>query len=200
VLNFADEEQLSSEKLKNSEENSGQYTMAPFQIVSRDGPECKGICGMGKDGDCISIVSVFNNSLSRGSMHLNSSDPKVQPTVDPEYFAHSLDLELHGRHAQWLETLSATEPMAALLRKYGRSIHQEKSVTDLETAERVVEGTFISHYHVTVTYSMLPKELGGVVNDILFAYEVSNLRIVDASIFPMIPRGNIKASVYAVAE
>lgn len=27
-----------------------------------------------------------------------------------------------------------------------------------------------------------------------------NLRVVDASIMPIIPRGNIKATVYAVAE
>lgn len=29
---------------------------------------------------------------------------------------------------------------------------------------------------------------------------VPKLEVVDASIFPMIPRGNIQASVYAVAE
>lgn len=47
---------------------------------------------------------------------------------------------------------------------------------------------------------MLPETAGGVVNERLLVYGVPNLRIVDASIFPMIPRGNIQASVYAVAE
>jgi choline dehydrogenase-like flavoprotein len=186
--------------LKNPEDATGQYTMAPFQINPRHGPSCKGIYGMGTEGNYISIVSVLNHPFSRGSVHISSSDPQSQPIVDPNYFSHPLDLEFHGRLTLWLETLAAAEPMASLLKKDGRRIHAEKAVSDLETAKRVVQETFISHYHVTSTCSMLPKELGGVVNERLLVYGVPNLRIVDASIFPMIPRGNIQASVYAVAE
>ena len=179
---------------------SGQYTLAPFQIVPRDGPHLKGIYGMGKDGNYVSIVSVLNHPFSRGFVHIQSADPDVPPTIDPQYFSHPLDLELHGRHAQWLETLAATEPLAPLLKKDGRRIHSDKPVRDLETAKTMVEELFVSHYHVTSTAAMLPEKLGGVVNERLLVYGVPNLRIVDASIFPMIPRGNIQASVYAVAE
>lgn len=192
--------QIIRDMLLNAHDASGQYTMAPFQIVPRDGPHCKGIYGMGKEGNYISIVSVLNHPLSRGSVHINSKEPGTQPTIDPRYFSHPLDLELHGRHTQWLETIAATEPMASLLKKDGRRIHADKPVLDLETAKDTVQETFVSHYHVTGTCSMLPKELGGVVNERLLAYGTRNLRIVDASIFPMIPRGNIQASVYAVAE
>lgn len=174
--------------------------MAPFQINSRDGPGCKGIYGMGTDGNYISIVSVLNHPLSRGSVHIQSSDPTSQPILDPKYFSHPLDLELHSRHVLWLETLVATEPMASLLKKDGRKIHVEKAVKDLETAKKMVKELFISHYHVTSTCSMLPQRLGGVVNDRLLVYGVRSLRIVDASIMPMIPRGNTQATVYAIAE
>lgn len=47
---------------------------------------------------------------------------------------------------------------------------------------------------------MLPREKGGVVNEKLILYGIDNLRVVDASIFPLIPRGNIISTVYAVAE
>ena len=47
---------------------------------------------------------------------------------------------------------------------------------------------------------MLPREEGGVVDKRLRVYGVKGLRVVDASIFPMVPRGNIQSSVYAVAE
>ena len=47
---------------------------------------------------------------------------------------------------------------------------------------------------------MMPETLGGVVNDQLVVYGTKNLRVVDASIIPLIPRGNIQSSVYAVAE
>ncbi|CZR51596.1 related to aryl-alcohol dehydrogenase [Phialocephala subalpina] len=188
------------EMLLNPQDASGQYTMAPFQICPRDGPHCKGIYGMGKEGNYISIVSVLNHPLSRGSVHITSGKPTDQPIIDPRYFSHPLDLELHGRHTQWLETIAATEPMASLLKKDGRRIHADKLVHDLKAAKIAVQECFVSHYHVTSTCSMLPKELGGVVNERLLVYGTRNLRIVDASIFPMIPRGNIQASVYAVAE
>jgi choline dehydrogenase-like flavoprotein len=47
---------------------------------------------------------------------------------------------------------------------------------------------------------MLPKESGGVVDSKLKVYGTKNLRVVDASIFPLEPSGNIQAVVYAVAE
>jgi choline dehydrogenase-like flavoprotein len=191
---------LLREMLRDPTGASGQYTMAPFQIVPRDGPSCKGIYGMGKDGNYISIVSALNHPFSRGLVHINSPDPTIQPTLDPQYLSHPLDLELHARHTQWLETLASAEPMASLLKKDGRRIHADKPVHDLETAKEIVQETFISHYHLTGSCSMLPEKLGGVVNERLLVYGVANLRIVDASIFPLIPRGNIQSSVYAVAE
>ncbi|KAL3420925.1 GMC oxidoreductase [Phlyctema vagabunda] len=191
---------LQREFLHDPKDASGQYTLAPFQIVPRDGPALKGVYGMGKEGNYISIVSVLNHPFSRGFVHINSPKPTDQPTVDPQYFSHPLDLELHARHTQYLETLAATEPLVSLLKKDGRRIHADKKVETLEEAKQIVEETFISHYHVVGTCAMLPKDIGGVVNDRLQVYGVEKLRIVDASVFPMIPRGNIQASVYAVAE
>ncbi|KAK2736916.1 choline dehydrogenase [Colletotrichum kahawae] len=40
----------------------------------------------------------------------------------------------------------------------------------------------------------------GVVNGKLLVRGTTNLRVCDASIFPIIPRGNILSTVYAVAE
>lgn len=47
---------------------------------------------------------------------------------------------------------------------------------------------------------MRPKEAGGVVDPRLRVYGVGNLRVVDASVFPLEPAGNIQSTVYAVAE
>jgi choline dehydrogenase-like flavoprotein len=47
---------------------------------------------------------------------------------------------------------------------------------------------------------MIPEKDGGVVDPRLRVYGTANVRIVDASIFPIIPRGNIISTVYAVAE
>ena len=47
---------------------------------------------------------------------------------------------------------------------------------------------------------MMPEEMGGVVDDKLRVYGTQNVRVVDASIMPIIPRGNIITTVYATAE
>ncbi|MCJ1243256.1 hypothetical protein MMC30_000453 [Trapelia coarctata] len=186
--------------LQSPHDGSGQYTLAPFQLNPRHGPSPKGIYGMGTEGNYISIVSVLNHSFSRGSVHIKSANPTLQPVFDPRMLSHPLDLELLSRHVQWLETLAATEPMVSLLKKNGRRIHSDKAVRDLETAKEVTRETTICHYHVVGTCAMMPREMGGVVNERLVVYGTQNLRIVDASIFPLIPRGNTQSSVYAITE
>ena len=50
-------------------------------------------------------------------------------------------------------------------------------------------------FHPTSTCSM-----GAVVDEQLRVKGVSNLRVVDASVMPAVPSGNINAAVIAVAE
>jgi choline dehydrogenase-like flavoprotein len=47
---------------------------------------------------------------------------------------------------------------------------------------------------------MIPEALGGVVDDRLRVYGLQGLRVMDASVFPLIPKAAIQATVYAVAE
>jgi choline dehydrogenase-like flavoprotein len=47
---------------------------------------------------------------------------------------------------------------------------------------------------------MLPREKGGVVDDRLRVYGVEGLRVVDASVFPVIPDQHTQGPVYMVAE
>ena len=57
-----------------------------------------------------------------------------------------------------------------------------------------------SEYHPAGTCAMMPKIKGGVVDEKFRLYGVSNLRVVDASVFPLMPRGNLQTLVYAIAE
>jgi choline dehydrogenase-like flavoprotein len=47
---------------------------------------------------------------------------------------------------------------------------------------------------------MMPRNLGGVVDNRLRVYGTSNLRVLDASIVPLEPTANPQAVVYGVAE
>ncbi|GKZ27109.1 hypothetical protein AbraIFM66951_008098 [Aspergillus brasiliensis] len=186
--------------LEDDDEPTGQYTLAPFQMTPDKGSDAQGTFSMLEPGNYVSIVAILNRPFSRGSVHLASSDPTKLPTFDPRMLSHPLDLELQARHVTWLETLAATEPMASLLKPNGRRLHYPTRVTSLETARELTRDRLLCHYHVCGTAAMMPREIGGVVDDRLRVYGCKNLRVVDASVIPLIPRGNIQTTVYAVAE
>jgi len=89
----------------------------------------------------------------------------TQPTIDPQYFSHPFNLEIHGRHTQWLETIAAAEPMASLLKKDGRRIHSDKLVHDLEIAKKIVG----KNVHILLPRDEymfdVAREAWGVVNE-----------------------------------
>ena len=47
---------------------------------------------------------------------------------------------------------------------------------------------------------MAPRELGGVVDQTGKVHGTRGLRVCDASLFPIIPQGNITSVVYAMSE
>ncbi|KAJ5711100.1 CAZyme family AA3, partial [Penicillium malachiteum] len=192
--------QLLRRMLEDEIEPSGQYTLAPFQLLPEKGPSPKGIFGMTEPENYMSIVSVLNRPFSRGNVHLISADARENPQFDPGFFSHPLDLELHARHVRWMETLAWTEPMAALLKPDGRRLQKSSRDITLETARELARDRIVCHYHVAGSTAMMPREMGGVVDSKLKVYGTKNLRVVDAGIFPLIPRGNIQTTVFAVAE
>ncbi|KAI8314295.1 hypothetical protein K4K61_005320 [Colletotrichum sp. SAR11_59] len=142
-------------------------------------------------------ISIANQKpLSRGTVRPSSSSVYDAPVVDPRYCADPLDCKIIRLGLQLTQKLMATDAMKPLLpvvdAKYNSTDERE-----LMTALKPLVGT---EYHPSGTTSMLPKDLGGVVDSELMVYGTCNLRVVDAGIMPMIPGGHIQAAVYAVAE
>jgi choline dehydrogenase-like flavoprotein len=184
-------------------EPTAQYTFAPMQLLSREGPLPSGIFGMSHDGFFVTVVTALNHPFSRGSTHISSALAADKPVIDSGYFRHPLDLELEARHLLLLEKVMAAEPMVSLLKPGGRRIHnydKAEPIKDLEEAKKIARELVVSNWHTSGSCAMQPREKGGVVSNKLLVYGTRNLRVVDASIFPLVPRGNIQASVFAVAE
>ncbi|KAI0411887.1 hypothetical protein F5X98DRAFT_380296 [Xylaria grammica] len=150
----------------------------------------------------VSLGCVQSHPFSRGTTHISSADVNAAPDINPSYFSHPADLEILARHLQDLDTkLRPAQQLAHFLKPDGKRNHPDAfHVRDLEGAKKYVLDTTTSAYHGCGSAAMLPREKGGVVDPKLVVYGTENLRIVDASIFALIPRGNILSSVYAVAE
>lgn len=150
--------------------------------------------------DRISLQAMLSHPFSRGSVHTESPDASVKPTIDFGYYTHPLDLEVHARHIQALENLAATPSISKCIKKGGTRWPRREGSLTLDQAKEIIKGYSMTNYHPCGTCSMMPEDIGGVVNSRLRVYGTKNVRVVDASIMPIIPRGNIITTVYAVAE
>jgi choline dehydrogenase-like flavoprotein len=132
--------------------------------------------------------------FSRGSSHVSSANPDQNPTIDPKLLSHPLDLELMAHHLLAVEQLALTGPLSKLLKPAAPGIG------DLEAAKQYLQNAALATHHPCGTAALLPKDHGGVVGEDLIVYGTQNLRVVDASIIPIIPHANPLTTVYAVAE
>lgn len=193
--------QVLQQLLEDPDEPTSQYTLLPFQLDPRQGVKSiKALMSPAHPGNFITLVSTLCYPLSRGSVHIRSANPRDHPALDHGILRHSVDLELHARHAMWMEKLAATPSMAAVLKENGVRLHSPEPLTDLEQAKKVTKELLLSTFHLAGTCAMMPPEDGGVVDPRLRVYGTTNIGVVDASIFPLVPRGNIQATVFAVAE
>ena len=71
---------------------------------------------------------------------------------------------------------------------------------DEDALNEVISNGIRTEFHPSGTCAMLPLAQGGVVDSHLRVWGTQNLRVVDASIFPLIPAAHLQAVVYAVAE
>jgi choline dehydrogenase-like flavoprotein len=182
---------LARHALQCDEEASATYLTSVWQNSPADGsiPE-----------KAILVGVMLSQPLSRGDVHIASSNPTDAPIIDPKYFGNQIDLEIYARHVQYLETIAASEPFRSEISKIPGAREPAFYFKDLEVAKEYVRRTITSMWHPCGTCSMLPREKGGVVDRRLVVFGTKNLRVVDASMMPLIPRANPQATIYAVAE
>ncbi|KAL3292683.1 GMC oxidoreductase, partial [Colletotrichum asianum] len=200
-----DQIEISAAKLVRSlvespDEPTCQYLLFPSQITINDHPANMAEYILPSHPDnYITIMTVLNHPFSRGCVHITSPDYKDLPAWDPRYNANPLDLELLASNVQFVEKIVGTEPFGGLIKAGGKRLPEIKG-SDLESAKEIVRQRQISIFHVSGSCAMMPREQGGAVDDRLRVYGTKKLRIVDASIVPIEPSGNIQSTVYAVAE
>ena len=148
----------------------------------------------------VSILPALAHPFSRGSVHIQSKDANVYPKINPRYLEHKLDVEIMARHLMQVEVLAETEPLKSFLKPGGRRLPDGYDASTLDRAKNSARAACSSNYHPSGTCAMKSKELGGVLDASLKVYGSKNVRVCDASIFPIQVRGNIMSSVYAVAE
>jgi choline dehydrogenase len=166
-----------------------QYHFAPAYFV-RHGFENP------KSGYGYSLGATLIAPESRGEVRLNSSNPKDKILIDPRYLSDERDLQTLVRGyfiARNIFAQSAFDPYR------GTHFMPDKDVQDESEIIDYIRELTETLYHPVGTCKMGTDDLA-VVDDQLRVRGIQNLRVADASIMPLIVRGNTNAPVMMIAE
>ncbi len=142
---------------------------------------------------------VYLHPLSRGTVTINPKNPYFsQPSVDYRALSNPADSDVLVEFTYFTRQYF----LNTSLRNYGPvEVWPGANVTtpaDLVAAIR--SSLNPSVFHPIGTAAMMPRELGGVVDEDLLVYGVTGLSVVDASVMPDLPGAYTQQTVYAVAE
>ncbi|KAK5948501.1 hypothetical protein OHC33_010535 [Knufia fluminis] len=148
-----------------------------------------------------SITAGIIAPASKGSITLQSSLIMDAPMIDPNYLTAEMDQKMAIRSFRQLRKLLSDPSLQqyALGPNYGE-VAPGPSVDSDEEILDYIRTTAVTVWHASGTCAMLPRGSGGVVDSNLKVYGVDGLRIVDASIMPVIPDQHTMAAVYMIAE
>ncbi len=130
--------------------------------------------------------------LSTGTVRLASADPRVNPVIDPNYFADPQDIEHLKQGVHVMREVMAREPIASLVT--GEIGAWEDAKSDAEITRAIRETAYTGH-HPACTARM-----GDVLDQELKVLGVEGLRVCDASAMPAQITGNLYATVVMMAE
>ncbi len=135
---------------------------------------------------------------SRGYVHVKSRDIREAPTIQPNYLAADLDRQVIVRAIKHLDKVLKTEPLASVIEAITLPGH---ACNDDDEWLDYVRGNGMGSYHPAGTCKMGSlSDPMAVVDPRLRVIGVPGLHVVDASVFPTQPSGNLNASVMMVAE
>ncbi|CAH7669005.1 hypothetical protein PPACK8108_LOCUS3563 [Phakopsora pachyrhizi] len=145
----------------------------------------------------ITIATTLQYPLSRGSTHISSQNPEAQPNIDPKLLAHPFDNWLMIKAAKHARKIMSQSDFKDFI--LGEQFPGPSVKTDEDWLKSVRERVR-TEYHPMGTGSMISEKLSGVVNPKLIVHGTKNLRIVDASIFPIPIAAHPAFTIYSIAE
>jgi choline dehydrogenase len=151
----------------------------------------------------MTVLVTLVDAASRGRVNLASRDPRHRPLIDPDYLSDVRDLNALAIGVRMARDYGTAAPLSKICAEElspGDGTHTDHEMRDF------IRRTLVSAYHPAGTCAMggdVAKSASGydsVVDPLLRVRGVAGLRIVDASVMPTLPRGDINAPVIAIAE
>ncbi|EHK98338.1 putative Choline dehydrogenase [Glarea lozoyensis 74030] len=150
-------------------------------------------------GGAVEGFSVNLRPTSRGTVNVDPRDPLfLDPIVDYRALSNPTDLAILIEFMRFTRRYMATPTLAS---SAPRELAPGANVTsDADLGEFIRGVMWPTVFHPIGTNAMAPKSLGGVVDTELRVYGTRGLRVVDASVIPLLPGAYTQQTTYAIAE
>ncbi|CAJ2511888.1 Uu.00g075130.m01.CDS01 [Anthostomella pinea] len=150
-------------------------------------------------GDYMSIiVDLLRPQSKNGVVTLRSTDPLDQPDISLNFFSDKLDLMAMREGVREIyDILCNGEAMKDLVQG---EFPWAMPLTSDDAMDRQILERSQTGFHPCGTTRMSKDVNGGVVDGKLKVHGIDNLRVIDASVIPVIPDCRIQNAVYMVAE
>ncbi|KII86080.1 hypothetical protein PLICRDRAFT_31568 [Plicaturopsis crispa FD-325 SS-3] len=147
----------------------------------------------------IAIQAALQRPFSQGRVYINSSNPFDAPVIDPNYLSHfaATDKVMLREGLKLARKIGQTAPLNSA---FTTEVSPGSSVSTDDDWDNWLVGQVGTEYHPSCTCAMLPQDQGGVVDPNLKVYGLANVRVIDASIFPISFAAHLMAQTYGVAE
>lgn len=165
-----------------------QFHVAPVMFLNHGLTEPPGVG--------FTIGPTLVDVASRGRLTLRSADPRVPPLLQPNYLDAASDTESLVAGIRIAREIAEHAPLRRFLRSEYRPGPSVRTADELREYVRASAETL---YHPVGTCAMGTGD-NAVVDSELRVRGVDALRVVDASVMPLVPRGNTNAPTIALAE
>jgi len=149
------------------------------------------------EGHCAVIAPVLVSPAARGQVWLRSADPADKPCIITNTLSSAEDVESLVAGMHLAREIAAREPLAQVVLKELKPGPGFSERADLEADLR---RRLMLIYHPVGTARMSDTAPDAVVDSQLRVHGLQGLRVVDASVMPVIPRGNTNAPTIMIAE
>lgn len=144
-----------------------------------------------------SLVAWINQAFARGALRLASMDPSDHPVIEENMLGDPGDLERLRDATRRMIELTQQGPLATIARRVSLD-PRGTPISDVDADQALdawLKASASDAQHICATAAM-----GQVVDSDCQVYGYQSLRVIDASVFPEVPRANTHLMTLALAD